>query len=155
MFQDIWYMMYGLWYIIFRRWTWRLTWWWWWWCCWWWWPFCWTDEIWSIEAPIKSLIFRMWQHIPISDVVSEIGWCLAGSTSLDPSVVDKISLSEMYIDDPDRDYYTLVPLGSFRLQHDGNMMLRFCGTNSEIMGFILKHAEPIFGPNTSKYSTQL
>jgi hypothetical protein len=43
---------------------------------------------------------------------------LAGSTSLDPSVVDKISLSEMYIDDPDRDYYTLVPLGSFRLEHD-------------------------------------
>lgn len=33
---------------------------------------------------------------------------LPGSTSLDPSVVDKISLSEMYIDDPDRDYYTLV-----------------------------------------------
>ena len=42
----------------------------------------------------------------------------AGSTSLEPSVVDKISLSEMYIDDPDRDYYTLVPLGSFRLRHD-------------------------------------
>eukprot|EP00435_Cladocopium_sp_Y103_P065952 s85_g28.t1 len=30
------------------------------------------------------------------------------STSLDQSIIDKISLSEMYIDDPDRDYYTLV-----------------------------------------------
>ena len=50
MFQDIWYMMYGLWCMIFRRWTWRLRWWWWWWWSWswswlllllWWWRWWW------------------------------------------------------------------------------------------------------------------
>ena len=104
------------------------------------------DEIWSIKTTIKSPKFAgcgctsVWLHIPISYVVSDVGWfqhlptfCStlgshllrstdvgfrrrAGSTSLDPSVVDKISLSEMYIDDPD--YYTLVPLGSCRLRHN-------------------------------------
>eukprot|EP00438_Fugacium_kawagutii_P018510 Skav201483 [mRNA] locus=scaffold828:204211:211357:- [translate_table: standard] len=52
---------------------------------------------------------------------------LPGTASLDHSIIDKISMSEMRVDDRDSSYYTLVPLGSTsKLFYDIRECKRFC-----------------------------